>query len=584
LTDSLRTRPLGAHRVDDHTWSFLVWAPEHESMGLRVDEAGGESRDVPLEQLGRGYYGALVEVDEATSYQFVDSAGRALPDPASRRQPQGVHGPSMTFDPGRFEWTASTFRAPDLSDSVIYEIHIGTFTPEGTFDAAIDRLDDLRELGVTTIEPMPIGAFPGERNWGYDGAFPFAVHEGYGGPEAFQRFVDACHARGLAVMLDVVYNHLGPEGVIHREFGPYFTETYATPWGAAMNFADPGSDEVRRYFSENALMWLRDFRVDGLRLDAVHGIVDPTASPFLTELTAQVATLADSVGRPRQLVAESADNNPLVITDRARNGQGFDGQWNDDFHHALHAVLTGERDGYYQDFGALNLLARAYRDGFAFQGEYSAFRDRRHGAPSAGIPTSRFVVFAQNHDQVGNRAGAERLAAVVDTDRARLGAAVVLLSPFVPLLFMGEEYGESAPFPYFIDHSDPGLVEAVRRGRAAEFGREGDQLDPADAATFDAARLDWSRRDGEGAELLATYRALLATRAAAPIITDPTASTETAVVGDALVVRRANDESRMVAAFNFGGSEVKVDLPHPIGRVAVAPAGYRVWVDNEELT
>jgi maltooligosyltrehalose trehalohydrolase len=424
---------------------------------------------------------------------------------------------------------------------------------------------------------MPIAAFPGRRNWGYDGVFPFAVQESYGGPEAFQRFVDACHARGLAVMLDVVYNHLGPEGAVQQELAPYFTEVYATPWGAAVNVAESGSDEVRRYFTDNALMWLRDFRVDGLRLDAIHGIVDPTASPFLTELTERVEILAGELSRPLQLVAESADNNPRVITERSRNGQGFTAQWNDDFHHALHAVLTGERDGYYQDYGSLDLLARALADGFVYQGEYSAFRGRRHGAPARDLPTSRFVVFTQNHDQVGNRADAGRLAAVAGIDRARLAAAVLLLSPFVPLLFMGEEYGETAPFPYFIDHGDPDLVDAVRRGRAAEFGRDADALDPADTATFERALLDWRRRDGDvGREVLATYRELITARREHPIITDATASTRVDVIDDVLLVTRSTDAEVFVAIFNFGEEKATVEMPEAIGSVSVAGLGYAV--------
>ncbi|HEX3824870.1 MAG TPA: malto-oligosyltrehalose trehalohydrolase [Mycobacteriales bacterium] len=545
--------PLGATRVGDGDWSFVVWAPAHEELSVRV-YADGTQTSSALSRGAAGYFvGVLTGLGDAPDYRYVTAEGAALADPASRWQPDGVHGPSRGYDPSRFSWSDQDFSAPPLSESVIYEMHVGTFTEDGSFDAAIRHLDELVDLGVTAVEPMPVAAFPGGRNWGYDGVFPFAAQHSYGGPAGFQRFVDACHQRGLAVILDVVYNHLGPEGNVLGSFGPYFTDVYATPWGAAVNVAEAGSDEVRHYFTENALMWLRDFRIDGLRLDAIHGIVDPTASPFLRELTAAVAALSAELGRRLALIAESADNNPLVVSPASLGGLGFGGQWNDDFHHALHAVLTGERNGYYRDFGGLELLARAINDGFAYQGEYSDFRGRRHGAPSRSIASDHFVVYAQNHDQIGNRAGAERLTSLVEPAVVRLAAAAVLLSPFVPLLFMGEEYAETAPFPYFVDHGEPDLLDAVRAGRAAEFGRGGDSFDPASPETFVAARLDRSKRGSEsGRAMLALYRELIERRHRHPVLTDPNIiESHAAVVDGVLTIRRRSSTTMSVVALNF---------------------------------
>jgi maltooligosyltrehalose trehalohydrolase len=553
----LADRGLGATRVDDNTWSFVVWVPHHRSVSLQVMTEAGEDK-YPLSDAADGYFAADVSgLGTSPDYRYVLGDGSVLADPASRWQPAGVHGPSRAFDPSRFDWNDTGFSMPRLIESVIYELHIGAFTADGTFDAAIEHLDELVDLGVTAVEPMPIAAFPGTRNWGYDGVFPFATQHSYGGPQGFQRFVDACHRRGLAVILDVVYNHLGPEGNILGSFAPYFTDVYRTPWGAAVNFAEAGSDEVRRYFTENAIMWLRDFHVDGLRLDAIHGIVDPTASPFLRELTATIGGLAVDLDRRLTLIAESADNNPLVVSSSDVGGQGFDAQWNDDFHHSLHVAVTGERTGYYQDYDGLEDLARAYNEGFVYQGQHSMFRDRRHGAPSRSVPRDRFVVFAQNHDQVGNRAGAERLSSLVEPAVARLAAAALLLSPFVPLLFMGEEYAEPAPFPYFISHGDADLVEAVRQGRAAEFGRDADVFDPASESTFSRARLDRSHRDSAvGRGFVALYRALLNARRRHPVLSDPEAiHSEATVTAELLTVARRSTTSMAFAALNFGSTE-----------------------------
>ncbi|HVW80472.1 MAG TPA: malto-oligosyltrehalose trehalohydrolase [Mycobacteriales bacterium] len=546
------TYPLGASRVGNHEWRFTVWAPHTEHLSVRIEDPG-DGREVALERFAHGYFSGVVsDLGAEPRYRFVWD-GNALADPASRRQPEGVHGPSQAFDVSTHAWNDDGFVAVPARDLVIYELHIGTFSDEGTFDAAVEHLDDLAALGINAVEPMPIAAFPGVRNWGYDGVFPYAVQESYGGPAGFQRFVDACHQRGLAVILDVVYNHLGPEGAVHASYGPYLTETYATPWGAAMNFSEAGSDEVRRYFRDNALMWLRDFHVDGLRFDAVHGIVDPTASPFLRETTTAVAELSMQLGRQLVTIAESGDNNPLVVTPAANGGFGFRQQWNDDFHHALHALLTAERDGYYRDYGRLEQLATAYRHGFVFRGEYSEFRGRRHGVTTPPVPPDHLVVFAQNHDQVGNRADAARLATLVAPEQAQLAVAALLLAPNIPMLFMGEEYAAKTPFPYFVDHSDADLLEAVRKGRAAEFGRDADELDPAAEATYLAAKLDRSQRESaEGAAMLRLVQRLLELRRSVPLLHDPAAETEVEVAGDTLVLRRRRDGDEVVVTLHFG--------------------------------
>ncbi|HVU60106.1 MAG TPA: malto-oligosyltrehalose trehalohydrolase [Mycobacteriales bacterium] len=546
------TYPLGAVRVADDRWRFTVWAPLSSQVSVRVED-DGDGREVELAAGDGGYHSATVAgLAGEPRYRFVLADGQVLADPASRRQPDGVHGPSQGFDPQAHVWHDAEFVAPPARDLVIYELHVGTFSDAGTFDSAIEHLDELAELGINAVEPMPIASFPGTRNWGYDGVFPYAVQESYGGPAGFQRFVDACHERGLAVILDVVYNHLGPEGAVHASYGPYLTDTYATPWGAAMNFSEAGSDEVRRYFRDNALMWLRDFHVDGLRFDAVHGIVDPTASPFLRETTTAIAELSMELGRQLVPIAESGDNNPMVVTPAANGGLGFRQQWNDDFHHALHTVLTGEQDGYYRDYGRLDQLAAAFRDGFVFRGEYSAFRGRRHGVATPPVPCDRLVVFAQNHDQIGNRADAARLAALLEPAQNRLAVAATLLSPNIPLLFMGEEYAATTPFPYFVDHEDADLLEAVRQGRAKEFGRDADELDPAAESTYDAARLDRTQRDTtDGAEVLKMVRRLIELRRTYPLLRDPAAAATTEVSGSTLTVTRRRDDEELTITFDF---------------------------------
>ncbi len=445
-------------------------------------------------------------------YQFLFDDGRLLPDPASRRQPDGVHGPSQVFDPERYAWRHGAWRGLPLEELVFYELHVGTFTDAGTLDAAADRLDDLAELGVTCVELMPVQPFPGDRNWGYDGVDLWAVHEAYGGPEALQRFVDRAHGIGLAVCLDVVYNHLGPEGNYLREFGPYFTSRHRSPWGDGVNYDGPGSEAVRSFAIGSALQWVRDFRVDALRLDAVHAIADDSPRHIVGAIADAVRDFAERTARHVHVVAES-DLNDRKVVDPPPQGWGASAMWADDLHHAIHALVTGERAAFYADFGRPDELARALGEGFAYQGQFSRFRKKAHGTDTRGLAPSRFVICSQNHDQVGNRPAGERLAAMVPWDLLTPIAALVLLGPGLPLLFMGEEYGERRPFQYFTSHTDPEVARAVTQGRKAEFiAAPGTAVpDPQDPETFRRSKLA-HRRDGRHGQLRRRYRDLLRTR------------------------------------------------------------------------
>jgi len=498
-----------------------VWAPGAGEVTL---ESGGTT--LPMNRAEGGWWTLEAPgLDHGSDYAFrIDGVG-PLPDPRSAWQPAGVHGPSRWVDHERFAWDDDGWRAPPLAVGVIEEVHVGTFTPDGTFEAAIGRLDHLVELGVTHLELMPVAEFPGNRGWGYDGVDLFAPHHAYGGPEGLKRLVNACHRRGLAVLLDVVYNHLGPDGNYLARFGPYFTDAYTTPWGTGINLDRAGSDEVRRFFIDNALMWLCDFHLDGLRIDAVHAIVDTSAIHFLEELAQEIRRLEARIGRPLVLVAESDHNDPRPVRVPEVGGYGLDALWNEDFHHALHAVLTGEKGGYYRDFGSLRDLAAVLTRGLAYDGRYSPYRRRRHGRPATGLPGRRFVGFLQNHDQVGNRAAGERTARLLSGGLLKIGAALVLTSPFVPLLFQGEEWGAGTPFLYFTDHSDPALGEAVREGRLREFAAFGwDPAIPSEPqapATFERSRLDWSERRREPhADILAWHRALIRLRRTHPDLAD----------------------------------------------------------------
>jgi maltooligosyltrehalose trehalohydrolase len=574
--------PLGAIAMPGDRCTFRVWAPYLERVELHL--VAPSKRCLPMTKTAVGYHEVIAE-EVAAGAQYLFGVGAELrPDPASRLQPHGVHGPSEVV-PREFEWHDDGWRGVGLQDYVVYELHVGTFTPEGTFDAAIVHLDGLRELGVTAVELMPIGQFPGTRNWGYDGVYVGAAQASYGGPLALKRFIDAAHSRGLAVVLDVVYNHLGPEGNYLSEFGPYFTDRYRTPWGQALNFDGAQSDHVRWLFIHNALQWIDEFHVDALRVDAVHAICDRSAEPFLQDLTTTVRARGEELGRQVYTFAESDLNDPRVITPKEDYGLGFDAQWSDDFHHSLHTLLTGERDGYYEGFGRTSDLARVVAGGYLWTGQYSSYRGRKYGAPLKTKNGSQFVVFAQNHDQTGNRMCGERLSALVSYDALRLIAAAVVLSPFLPMLFMGEEYGETAPFQYFTSHSDLDLIEAVRKGRLEEFDDfewEGEAPDPHDEETFARSKLNWALLEHqEHASLRRLYGLLLRLRRETPSLRELDLSAVEAIADDerrTLVVRRRD----VLIAFNFGDRTQQVGLPWHSAWKAMLDTGARV--EGQTLT
>jgi maltooligosyltrehalose trehalohydrolase len=482
---------LGASVIDASSVEFRVWAPGAHSLAVTI--MGRVDAPIPLNRESFGYWkGTLQDISPGTRYQYLLNHTIERPDPASRSQPDGVHGPSEIIDPQAFSWTDRQWRGMPLEDYIIYELHTGTFTPEGTFDAMISRLSYLRDqVGITAIELMPVAQCPGTRNWGYDGTYLFSPQHNYGGPDGLKRFVAACHAAGLAVIMDVVYNHLGPEGNYLGDFGPYFTDTYRTPWGSAINYDGPESDAVRHFVISNAVYWIHEYHIDALRLDAIHGIFDFSAKHLLQDIRDAVHAEGRRLNRQVHVIAESDLNDARIIAPISKGGYGLDGQWSDDFHHALHSVLTKERDGYYEDFGQLKDVANAIREGVVYTGQYSPHRRRRHGNSFKSCSPSQLVVCAQNHDQIGNRAQGDRLSSLVNFEALKVANAAVLLSPYIPLLFMGEEYGETAPFLYFIDHGDPALIEAVRQGRKREFAAFGwtDIPDPYDQVTFDRSRL-----------------------------------------------------------------------------------------------
>lgn len=495
---------------------FRVWAPGASRVDLVLD-----GRRAPMRPAGEGWFEGEAE---GLDYRFSLDGGDTLPDPRSPWQPEGVHGPSRVVDHGSFEWTDGSWTGMHLPSAILYELHVGTFTPQGTFDAAIGKLDHLVELGVSALEVMPVAEFAGSRGWGYDGVDLYAPHHAYGGPEGLKRFVDACHRRRLGVVLDVVYNHLGPDGAYLDRFGPYFTDRYVTPWGRALNLDGPDSGPVRDFICENALMWLRDYRVDGLRIDAVHAIVDSSAVHILEELAVRVEELAARLGRRLFLVAESDLGDPRLVRSREAGGFGLDAQWSDDFHHALHALLTGDRAGYYGDFGSTGDLAKALTSAYVYDGRYSRYRRRVHGRPPTGLPGHRFLGYLQNHDQVGNRAGGERTGHLTSLGRVKIGAALVLASPFVPMLFQGEEWAATAAFLYFTDHQ-PELGRKVTEGRRREFAAFGwppeEVPDPQSPETFRRSVLDWGElaRDPH-AGVLDWYRRLIRMRRATADLTD----------------------------------------------------------------
>jgi len=563
---------IGATVLENGSIRFRVWAPRSDGISVRI-VSDTENRLVSLRREERGYFSAVVDgVREGDLYLYLLDDGVERPDPVSRFQPDGVHGPSRVVDPQSFSWTDRAWKGRPLHDYILYELHVGTGSGEGTFEALIPLLDYLLELGITALELMPVAQFPGERNWGYDGVYPFAPQNSYGGPVGLKKLVDACHARGLAVVLDVVYNHLGPEGNYLHGFAPYFTDRYRTPWGEAVNFDGPDSDEVRRYFLDNALYWLCEYHLDALRIDAVHGIYDFSARHFLEELAAEIHREAERLGRQIHVIAESDLNDVRLIDPPEKGGYGLDGQWNDDFHHALHTLLSGEKDGYYQDFGGVGHLAKSFRERFIYSGQYSRFRRRRHGNSAAGRPARQFVVCAQNHDQVGNRMFGERLSTLVSFESLKLAAGVLLLSPYIPLLFMGEEYGEEAPFLYFISHSDPGLVEAVREGRKKEFSSfafRGEPPDPASVETFLRSKTNPDKRfAGNHSTLFHFYKTLIAMRKSIAALAVPDTDALRVSAGEeeqTVVVERWQADCMVVCLFNFNEQDGTVRLPDSRG-------------------
>lgn len=540
---------------------FDVWAPERERVRLVVDD-----RTVDMTPGDDGWWTPVGDVPtgEVDYGYLLDDATDPRPDPRSRWQPQGVHALSRTFDPAQHDWQDAAWTGRQLAGAVVYELHVGTFTPEGTLDSAVERLPHLVDLGVDLVELLPVNAFDGDHGWGYDGVAWYAVHDAYGGPAAYQRFVDACHAHGLGVVQDVVYNHLGPSGNYLPEFGPYLHATGQNPWGAGLNLDGPHSEHVRRYIVDNALSWLREMHVDALRLDAVHALADTSMTHLLEQLATEVDALSAHLGRPLTLVAESDLNDTRMVTPREAGGRGVHAQWSDDFHHAVHVALTGETDGYYGDFAPLSALVKVCERGFLHDGTFSTFRGRVHGRPvdTATMPTWRLVVCNQNHDQVGNRAIGDRLAASLDDDQLVCAALLTLAGPFTPMLWQGEEWAASSPFQFFTSFTDEDLAEAVRTGRRSEFASHGwgeqEVPDPQDPGTFARSQLDWSElSSGRHAVVLDAYRTLGRLRRSLPDLTDPSFTAVHAWADEASRVFTLRRGSTLLAV-NFGSAEASV--------------------------
>jgi maltooligosyltrehalose trehalohydrolase len=547
--------------VDGDDCLFCVWAPLKDKMQVHVVQP--EERLVDMNKGEYGYFEMRIKnLSAGTKYFFRPDNADDFPDPGSCFQPDGVHGPSQTIDHNAFQWTDQSWNVPGFKELVFYELHVGTFTNEGTFDAIIPRLDDLIDTGINAIELMPVNQFPGNRNWGYDGVYPYAVQNSYGGVEGLKRLVDACHAKGIAIFLDVIYNHLGPEGNYFMKYGPYFTPTYSTPWGEAINFDNDWSDGVRDFFAGNVLYWFEKFHIDGLRCDAIHMVFDSGAIHFWEYVHEHVPQLEQQTGRTFYLVAESDLNSPKVVTDPAAGGYGFDAQWLDDFHHALYTMLDKKGKGRYEDFGRLSQLAKGYTDGFVLSGDWVNFRKRKYGRSSAGVAGDRFIVFNQNHDQIGNRVKGDRLSRLVNTERLKLAAAAILLSPYIPMLFMGEEYGDDSPFYYFISHSDPELIKVVQEGRKKEFSKFGFDAgppDPQSERTFNDSKLKWHNRSGGRHRLLLDWHRQLIymRRNNAALKNFSKDGVRVDVLEDMLILRRQSEDGaqELACVFNFSERE-----------------------------
>jgi maltooligosyltrehalose trehalohydrolase len=558
----------GAILQPDNSCIFKTWAPLYEAMVLHI--VAPKEQRITMKKDAMGFFTAHVkEVDPSAQYFYAPDDGKEFPDPASFFQPNGVHEASALINHSSFEWKDQHWKGIDKPALILYELHVGTFTPEGTFEAIIPRLDDLLDTGINAIEIMPVAQFPGERNWGYDGVFPYAVQHSYGGPEGLKQLVDACHQKGIAVYLDVVYNHIGPEGNYFKEFGPYFTHKYITPWGDAINFDGPWSDGVRDFFSDNVLYWLHHFHIDGLRLDAIHVIYDDSAFNIWGLINQKVKWLEQQTGRTYILIAECDFNNPSVITPIEKNGFGFDMEWLDDFHHIVYALLDKEGQVLYEDFYTLEQAAKAINEGFIYTGEYVKARKRKFGASSKGVPGDKFVIFNQNHDQIGNRADGARLSKLINQKSIQLATALMFLSPYIPLLFMGEEYSETAPFLYFVDHSEPALIKAVRDGRKREFAHfynGQDPIDPQAATTFENSKLHWHlRQEPSHKMMLEWYKSLIQLRKTNPALqTFDKAFVQAYVIHEKILTmhRQSPDGiDYLFAVFNFSTDLLSFELP-----------------------
>ncbi len=551
-----------------NTCQFTVWAPKAKSVQVLINE----DKTCLMQKQSYGYWSATLDfVKPGDLYYYILDGELKRPDPASLAQPAGVHGPSEVINLQGYQWKDQAWKGLALEEMILYELHVGTFTQERTFTGILSKLDHLLDLGVNTIELMPIAQFPGARNWGYDGVFPFVAHHDYGGPLGLMQLVDACHQRGMAVVLDVVYNHFGPEGNYTSQFGPYFTDKYHTPWGMALNFDDAYCDAVRQFFIQNALMWLREFHIDGLRLDAIHAIKDFSARHFLSELSDQVHQLREQKKIYKTIVGECDLNDNKFISPHDKGGYALDGQWIDEFHHALRTYLTGESMGYYSDFGKFEHVLKAYKDTYVYNGVYSPHRKKTFGNSAEENPYSQFVVFSQNHDQIGNRMLGDRLTTLVDFETLKLCAGAVLLSPYIPMLFMGEEYGETNPFQYFVSHTDPELVKAVREGRKKEFAyfiKEGlEAPDPQSEETFQHSTLSWEMEAPERKALLAFYKKLIHLRKEHPAFVDKDRnstlvhSPQEGIVILERISHIGGNKFKTYCVFNFLDQQVKIQLP-----------------------
>jgi maltooligosyltrehalose trehalohydrolase len=551
--------------VSGGTAEITLWAPPAQSVDIHFYP--GDNK-IPLQKNEAGYWTLEYKVPVDEKYKFILNSGKELPDPAALFQPDGVHGPSQIIDTGKYTWTDTGWQNILLEDYIMYELHTGTFTPEGTFSAITNKLDYLKNLGITAIELMPVAQFPGNRNWGYDGVFPYAVQNTYGGPLALQRLVNACHQKGMAIILDVVYNHLGPEGNYLQEFGPYFTDKYHTPWGKAINYDDEWCDEVRRYFIENALMWFRDFHFDALRFDAIHAVRDFSPKHIMKELKEYVDELMRQTGRVHYLIIECDLNDVRFINPVDKCGYGMDAQWCDEFHHSLRVSAGNEQNGYYSDFNGVASLAKSFKDAYVFDGYYSPHRLKTFGTKTTGNPGKQFIVFSHNHDQVGNRMLGERTSRLLSFEMLKLLAAAVLVSPYLPLLFMGEEWGETHPFQYFISHSDAQLVEAVRKGRKEEFAAfqaQGEVPDPQSEATFDRCKLQWELLEkGQHKVLHAYYKTLIMLRKENKVLKKLDRK-HLSVLADrkaqTLTLRRWQEEEHLACLMNFSKEQQTAGLP-----------------------